>query len=99
MRFSSAAAPFFDLIGQFLDGVRPTDRIDRIRHAGFGRNDLLCPQRQARCFFRRKRKGFIAAVAVERLRSAEDRRHRLNGDPDDVVVGLLSGQRAAAVWV
>ena len=37
----------------------------------------------------------VAAVAVQRLRAAEHGRQRLDGDADDVVVGLLRGERAA----
>ena len=58
-------------------------------------DDLLRPQRDARRLLGRQRQRFVAAVAVQRLRAAEHRRQRLQRDADDVVVGLLRGQRAA----
>ena len=71
------------------------DRIDRVRDAGLGGDDLLRAQRDARRFLGRQRQRLVAAVAVQRLRAAEHRRQRLQRDADDVVVGLLRGQRAA----
>ena len=58
-------------------------------------DDLLRAQRDARRFLGRQRQRLVAAVAVQRLRAAEHRRQRLERDADDVVVGLLRGQRAA----
>jgi len=37
----------------------------------------------------------ISAVGVQRLGAAENGRHRLDGDADDVVQRLLGGQRLA----
>ena len=71
------------------------DRIDGVRDAALGGDDLLRPQRDARRFLGRQRQRLVAAVAVQRLRAAEHRRQRLQRDADDVVVGLLRGQRAA----
>ena len=84
-----------DLIGQLFDRERAGDRVDRIRGAGLRRDDLLRAERQPRRFLGWQGQRLVAAVAVERLGAAEDRRHRLDGDPDDVVVGLLGGEGAA----
>ena len=63
--------------------------------AGLVADDLLRAQRDARRALGRQRQRLVAAVGVQRLRAAEHRRHRLHRDADDVVVGLLRGQRAA----
>ena len=58
---------------------------------------MICCVRNAdaRRFFGRQRQRLVAPVGVQRLRSAEHRRERLHRDADDVVVGLLRGERAA----
>ena len=58
---------------------------------------MICCVRSAmpRRFLGRQRQRLVAAVAVQRLRAAEHRRQRLQRDADDVVVGLLRGERAA----
>ena len=73
----------------------PADRVDRVRDAAFGGDDLLRPQGDPRRLLRRQRERFVAAVAVQRLRAAEHGRQRLQRDADDVVVRLLGGERAA----
>ena len=83
------------LVGESFDDVRAADRIDRVGDAGFRRDDLLRPQRGPRRVLGRQPQRFVAAVAVQRLRAAEDGRHRLQRDAHDVVVRLLRGQRAA----
>ena len=45
--------------------------------------------------FGRQRQRLVAAVAVQRLRPAQYRSERLQGDADDIVVRLLRRQRAA----
>src|SRR3954451_267286 len=84
-----------DLIGHLLDGERSAERIDRVGNAALERDDLLRPERHARGLLGRERKRFVTAVAVQRLRSAKDGRERLHGNANDIVVGLLRGQRAA----
>ena len=71
------------------------ERIHRVRDAGLGRDDLLRPQRNPRRVLGRQRQRLVAAVAVQRLRAAEDGGQRLDGDADDVVVRLLRRERAA----
>ena len=71
------------------------ERIDGVGDAGLGGDDLLRAQRDPRRLLGRQRQRLVAAVAVQRLRAAEHRRQRLDRDADDVVVGLLRGQRAA----
>ena len=58
---------------------------------------MICCVRsgQTRRFFGRQRKRFVPAVAVQGLRSAEHCGQRLKRDANDIVVRLLSGQRAA----
>ena len=84
-----------DAVGQLLDRVGAAERVDGIGHAALPRDDLLRPQRDRRRLLGRQRHRFVPAVAVERLRAAHHRRQRLDGDADDVVVGLLRRQRAA----
>ena len=95
MRSRSCAGAALDVVRQRLDGARAGDRIDRVRDAAFRRDDLLRPQRDARRLLGRQRQRLVAAVAVQRLRAAEHGGQRLQRDADDVVVGLLRGQRAA----
>ena len=89
------AGAVFDAVRERFDRIRAGQRIDRVGDTGFGGDDLLRSERNARGLFRRQRQRLVASVAVQRLRSAEHRRQRLNGDAHDVVVGLLSGERAA----
>ena len=84
-----------DVVGQRFDGVRTGDRVDGVRDAGLGGDDLLGAQRESGRLLRRQRQRFVEAVAVERLRAAEDGGHGLERHPDEVVVRLLGGQRAS----
>ena len=85
----------FHVPGQPLDEVGAAQRIDRVGNAGFIREDLLRAQRDARRVLGGKREGFVKAIRVQRLRAAEDRRKRLDGDARDVVLRLLRGERNA----
>ena len=49
----------FDFVRQLFDGVGAADRVHRIRHAGFVRDDLLRAQRQQRGVFGGQRQRFV----------------------------------------
>ena len=59
------------------------------------RDHLLRPQGQPRGLLRRQGEGLVLRVGVQRLRPAEHRGERLQGDAHDVDVGLLRRQRRA----
>ena len=80
---------------QRLDGPRAAERVDDARDPGFVGDDLLGPEREKRGRLGGERERLVLAVRVERLRPAEDRRERLDGDADDVHVGLLGRERRA----
>ncbi len=80
---------------QLFDEVAAAQRIGDVGHPGFMRENLLRPQRDAGRIFGRQRQRLIKRIGVQRLRSAQHRRHRLQRHPDDVVLRLLRGQRNA----
>ena len=95
MRFSSARAPASMSFVRASISYEPADGIDGVGHTGLERDDLLRAQRKGGRFFGGQRQRLVAAVAVQRLRAAQHRGQRLDGDADQVVVRLLGGQRAA----
>ncbi len=90
--FQILARPFFNLVGQRLDVIRSRQRINRLRGARLIGNDLLSPQRNPRRLLRRQRQCFIKRIRMQRLRSTQDRRHRLDRRPHNIVLRLLRGQ-------
>ena len=76
-------------VGQALDVVTPSQRVDRVGGAGLVGEDLLGAQGRPDRLLGRDRQRLVLAVGVEALGATEDRRERLVGDPDDVVVDLL----------
>ena len=84
-----------DASGHLLDRVGAAAGVDGIGDAGLGCNHLLGSKCQPRGFLGGQRQRFITPVAMQRLRAAEHGRQRLKCHADDVVVGLLGGQRAA----
>ena len=86
---------FFQSVGQRLDIVGPAERVHRVRHLAFLRDDLLSAQGQLDRLFRRKRQGFVHRVGVQRLSSAQHRRKRLKGRADHVIHWLLRHQGTA----
>src|SRR5439155_20440692 len=76
----------FDAVGRRFDRVGPGDGIDRIGDAGLRGNDLLRAQGDSRRLLGRQRQRLVAAVAVQRLGTAEDGRERLQCDADNIVV-------------
>ena len=60
------------------------------------RQDLLRAQRDRGRLFRRQAERLVHAVRVQALRPSQDRRQRLHGDADDVVLRLLRRQSRAA---
>ena len=85
-----------DLVGQRLDEVRTCERIDRVGYARLIGDDLLGPQRDLGRPLGRQRQCLVEPVRVERLRAAADGGEPLESDSNDVVLGLLGGQRHAA---
>ena len=85
----------FDFVGELFDGVGAGDGIDGVRDAGFVRDDLLRAQSEQRGLFGGKRERFVESVGVQRLAAAEHGGEALQGDADDIVFGLLRGERRA----
>src|SRR6267143_657251 len=84
-----------DFIGESFDKVGAAERIDSVCDAGFVGDDLLGAQGNGGGELRRQRPGFIEGICVQRLRATEHRGEGLDRGADNVVVGLLRGQRAA----
>jgi len=80
---------------QRLNEIASGQRINGVRHTRLVGDDLLCPQGDFDCLFRRKGERLVHGVGVERLRSTQDARQGFEGGSDDVVLGLLGGQGAA----
>ena len=85
-----------DLVGQRLDEVRPGQRVDGVDDAGLVGDDLLGAQRDARRPLGRQPERFVEAVGVQALRPPSTAASGLDRDADDVVLGLLRGERRAA---
>src|SRR5208282_4306004 len=66
-----------DPVGQVLDLVRTSERVDRVRDPRFLGEDLLRSQREPGRRLRREAERLVERVGVERLRTPEDRRERL----------------------
>ena len=90
-----ATAPLSISFVKRFDRVRARDRIDRVRHAGFMRDDLLRAQRNQRRIFRRQRQRFIERIRMQRLASAEHRRERLDRHAHNIIFRLLRRERRA----
>ena len=88
-------APCFDFVGEMFDGVGAGYGIDRVGDAGFVGEDLLRAQGDQRGVFGGKGEGFVHGIGVERLAAAEGGGEGLDGDADDIVFGLLSGEGGA----
>ena len=84
-----------DRSGERFDVVGTGQRIDRLRHTGLLRQNLLRAQRHAGGLFAGQRQRLIVAVDVQRLGAAENGGERLQGGAGEVVLGLLRGQRRA----
>ena len=94
--FDQLARTLLQLVRHRLDEVGAAERIGGVRPAGLGGEDLLRPQRDPRRPLGRQRKRLVERIRVDRLRPAAYGRERLDGHADDVVLGLLRGQRRAA---
>ena len=84
-----------ELVGERLDEVRPAERVGGRRDAGLVGDDLLRAQRDAHGVLRREGERLVVGVRVQRLRTAEHARERLDRRADDVVQRLLRGERHA----
>ena len=84
-----------DFVGQGLDKIRATERIDGIRDTGFVGDDLLRAESDRGRELGGERPSLIQRIRVKGLRAAEDGGQRLNSGAHDVVEGLLRRQRAS----
>src|SRR5438552_2441708 len=94
--FHQSARLVLDVGRESLDVVGPGERIDRVRGAGLVRKHLLGAKRDPRRVLGGQAQGLVEAVRVERLSAATDGGEALQRHADDVVLGLLGGQRRAA---
>ena len=78
--------------GQRLDVVGTGERVDHVADAGLLLDHQLGVAGDARRMIGRQGDRFVEGVGVQRLGAAEDRGHRFDGSPDDVVVGVLLGE-------
>ena len=72
-----------------------SERVDRLRDAGFLRDDLLRSQGDPDRLLGRQPERFVECVGVERLSAAEYSGERLDRRADDVVPRLLRRERRA----
>ena len=92
-RVEIGARSLLQLVGQRLDEVRASERIDSVRHAGLEGDDLLGAKRQPGGLLGGKRQSLVVGVGVQRLGAAKHPRERLDGGTNDVQERLLGGQR------
>src|SRR6266568_1390059 len=78
-----------------LDVVASRQWIGSVRDSRLVRHNLLSTECELGRFCRRQRQGFVITVRVQRLSSAESRGECLYCYPDDVIEGLLGGERDA----
>src|SRR6266571_5387924 len=78
-----------EFVRERLEEVRAAERVHRVRRAALVGKDLLGPQGDPRGLLVRDLIRLVVRVRVEGLRSAEDRRKRLDRRPDDVDLRLL----------
>ena len=92
----SSQARSFDLVGQRLDEVGAGEGVDGVGGAGLVGEHLLGAQGDPGRALGRQRQRLVEAVGVQRLGAAADGGEALQGDADDVDLGLLGLQRDAA---
>src|SRR6266404_694706 len=85
----------FQFRGKSFDVIRAAKRIDDIGDSALERKNLLGPERDLYRFLGWERERFVHGIRVQRLGSTEHGGHCLVGDANDVVHGLLRGQRHA----
>src|ERR671920_327144 len=81
-----------ELVGQRLDEVGSSKRIDGVRNPGLQGGYLLGPDGDPDGLLRREGEGLVQGVCVQALRTAQDGGERLEGGAGDVVVRLLGRQ-------
>src|SRR5215203_206303 len=84
-----------DGVGERLDVVGAGQGVGCAGQASFVRQDLLGAERDAGAPLGREREGFVEGVGVQALGPTHDGRERLHRRADDVVLGLLGGERGA----
>src|SRR5207253_5346217 len=82
-----------DFGSQALDVIASRQRIHRVRDSRLVRDDLLRAQSKLGGFSRRQGQRFVVTVRMQRLSPAKRGGKGLHGDPNDIVEGLLGGQR------
>src|ERR1019366_7815143 len=86
---------FLHVESLLFDDIASAEGIDGLSYSCLESDNLLSAQRDARSFLGGQGERFVIGVGVQRLRAAEDRRQRLQGNARDVVQRLLRGQRDA----
>ena len=84
-----------DFVGERLHDIGASQRVDHIGNPAFVGDDLLGSECEPHRILGRQRIGLVPGIGMEGLGSAKHRSHRLKGNPDHIVVGLLRGQRTA----
>ena len=87
---------FLHAVGVLLQEVAAAQRVDRAADAALEGDHLLRAHRQLRRELGRDLEGLVEGAGEDRLRAAEDGRHRFHRDAHHVVVGLRRDQRRAA---
>ena len=85
-----------ELVGERLDVVRAAERIGDVSpRRSRSRSPAASAARSSTARSVGSAERLVERVRVQRLRAAEHRGHRLERGPDDVVLGLLRGERRA----
>ena len=82
-----------DLVGERLDVPAAAERVGDVDDAGLLHDHLLGAQGDLGGLLAGQRQGLVEGVGVQAVGAAEDGGERLDGGADDVVVGLLRGER------
>src|SRR5579864_2526174 len=85
----------FGRAGEMLQKIAAAERIGRGGDAALIGDHLLGAQRNDDGMLAGQRIGFVERIGVQRLRAAENSRHRLQRGAHDVVLRLLPGERAS----
>ncbi len=84
-----------DLVRQRLDVPAAAEGVGHVDHAGLLHDHLLRAQGDLGGLLAGQRERLVEGVGVQRVGAAEHGRERLDAGADDVVVGLLGGERDA----
>jgi hypothetical protein len=81
-----------DVVGHRLHDVGAGEGVEGRHHVGLVGDHLLGAQRQPRGFLGREGDGLVVGGGVQGRCTAQDRTQALQGDSDEVDLGLLCGQ-------